>query len=52
VLLWPKINQCKEFIEHSNPNTEKLVIGGETLEVVTIIEKERSCSVTLEMIPK
>ena len=38
---------CKEFIEHSNPD-----IAGKTLEVVTIIEKGKSCCVILEMSPK
>ena len=45
-------SECKEFIEHSNPDMEKLAIAGETLEVVTIIEKGKSCSVVLEMSPK
>ena len=45
-------SECKEFIEHSNPDMEKLVIAGETLDVVTIIEKAKSCSVILEMSPK
>jgi len=44
--------ECKELIENSNPDMEKLVIAGETLEVVTIIEKGKSCSVVLEMSPK
>ena len=45
-------SKYKEFIEHSNPDIEKLVIAGETFEVVTIIEKGKSCSVILEISPK
>jgi len=35
------ISECTEFTEHSNPDIGKLVTVGETLELVTIIEKEK-----------
>ena len=45
-------SECKEFIGQSNSDLINLVTTGETLEVVTIVEKGKSCSVILEMSPK
>ncbi|XP_065582728.1 gamma-aminobutyric acid receptor subunit beta-like [Artemia franciscana] len=40
------ISECTEFTEHSNPDIGKLVTVGETLELVTIIEKEKVAACT------